>query len=233
MTSPERPVTPPANGEGWCMSRPGLDALGTMHQTDKASGHHDYLTTYERYLSGFRDDPITVLELGVLEGASLRMWRDYFPNAKIIGCDRHQVRRKYAGERIAIEVGDCGDPDFLARVAGAHGPFTLVVDDASHFWRHQQIAFTALFDHVLPGGVFIIEDIHTSYLPRYEGGLGGERTVDWLRRALDHVVPMPQEYADLGLAQGSHHERQWRHDVHELVFIREACLVTKRRAPRP
>jgi SAM-dependent methyltransferase len=205
-------------------ARKDLDQIGLEHGTDKASGRHGYLEVYDRHLSRFRDSKVRVLELGVFKGASLRMWRDYFPRGQVIGCDLHPDRRDHAGDRIAIEIGDCGSAAFLENVARSHGPFDVIVDDASHIWRHQQIAFETLFPHLKPGGIFIIEDIHTSGMERYERGLGGPTTVEWLKAAVDHVVGMPydQEVQTDRVAL-----KRWRRGVAEMTFLRHSCVVRK------
>jgi predicted O-methyltransferase YrrM len=201
-----------------------LDQIGREHGTDKASDRHGYLEVYDRHLSSLRENNVKVLELGVFKGASLRMWREYFPRGQIVGCDLHPDRRDYAGDRIAIEIGDCGSAAFLEKVATSHGPFDLVVDDASHIWRHQQIAFDTLFPHLKRGGLFIIEDIHTSGMERYEKGLGGPSTVEWLKAAVDHVVGLPY---DPEAQTDRVFLKRWRREVAELTFLHQSCLVRK------
>ena len=68
-----------------------LDELGILHGTDKGSLGHGYLGHYERILGPLRDEPITILEIGVSDGASLRMWADYFTRATIVGVDINEV----------------------------------------------------------------------------------------------------------------------------------------------
>ena len=207
------------------MSSYPLDALGIRYGTDKCSRKHDYLRTYERHVVWMRDLPVKVLELGVLNGASLKVWRDFFPLGEIIGADYSPERAKQAGERIAIEIGDCGDPAFLRPLAEKHGPFDLIVDDASHIWKHQQDAFETLFPHLKPGGIYILEDIHTSYIPRYGDPFGGEATVDWLKWRLNDVVMASPEFVERHTGE---YNRQWRDNVHEVTFVRESCIITKR-----
>lgn len=64
-----------------------LDSIGLRYGTDKASPSNDFLSFYERYFEPLRGRPIKLLEIGVMDGASLRTWRDYFPNGTIIGVD--------------------------------------------------------------------------------------------------------------------------------------------------
>lgn len=94
----------------------------------------------------------------------MRVWNDYFkhPEAKFIGVDISETARQVAEGRIHIEIGDCGNREFLAELGSRYRPQVLI-DDASHIWQHQIDAFEVLFPSVLPGGMFIIEDIHTSF----------------------------------------------------------------------
>lgn len=200
------------------MLRESLDQIGRREGTDKASGRHDYLAIYARHLESLRDTPVKVLELGVFNGASLRMWRDYFASATIIGADIKAEALQHAGDRMIVEVGDCGSPTFLEQLARTHGPFDVVVDDASHRWRHQQVAFETLFPLLNRGGRYILEDIHTSYYPRY-GTDWPLTTVDWLKAAIDDVVSDKPRTTNASL---------WRDDVSELVLLRKSCIVLKR-----
>ena len=148
--------------------RPSLRELAIRKGTDK-EGAHSYTQAYERHLERFRDLPITLLEIGVggyadarYGGASLRMWKDYFPAGRVIGLDIED-KRHFAQDRITILQGDQGDAAFLDDVAREHGPFDIVIDDGSHQCRHVLASFAALFRHVREGGVYVIEDLQTSY----------------------------------------------------------------------
>jgi len=136
-----------------------LDQLGRLHGTDKASDGHDYLRFYERFLSPFPERPITLLEMGVGSGASLFMWRDYFPLAQIVGLDIDESRRQYAGPRITIEIGDQADAAVLHKLAVDYGPFDVVVDDAGHHGPSQIFSYTWFLPDLRDGGVYILEDI--------------------------------------------------------------------------
>jgi len=136
-----------------------LDRLGRHYGTDKSSDRLDYLNFYERFLAPLQDRPITLLEIGVGEGRSLRMWRDYFLQGRIIGMDIVPDKIQYKGDRITIEIGDQADADAIRSVAEAHGPFDVVVDDAGHVPSAQISTFITLSTYMKPGGFYILEDI--------------------------------------------------------------------------
>ncbi|MDR1608799.1 MAG: class I SAM-dependent methyltransferase [Deltaproteobacteria bacterium] len=142
-----------------------LDDLGHRYKTDKRSGQrgHDFLRKYEFFLRPFKDLEFTLLELGVYKGASLRMWADYFPQAKIVGVDNEPQTVAAESERIQVILGDLAQLDFLQSLTAIEP--SVIIDDASHWWPDQLRAFFALYPYLETGGVYIMEDIHTSFPP--------------------------------------------------------------------
>ena len=123
-----------------------LDEIGLKYGTDKASSHHNYLSFYERFLAPLRDEPLTVLEIGVFQGASLNTWREYFP-------ERQDHRRRHS-DRPASSSNPTGSRSSsptnpiwsISRNSPlTHGPFDLIVEDGSHMWEHQITTLRALF----------------------------------------------------------------------------------------
>jgi len=153
-----------------------LDALSQRYGTDKSSKVHDYMRFYEFYFSRFKDDGFNFLELGVgpeaNKGKSLLTWRDYFKNAKIIGVDVRPDAKSVEADRIQIEIGDLGSIGFLSTLARKYPANKIVLDDASHRWSHQILSFELLFPTVDTGGLFVMEDVHTSFSPLNEKDKG-------------------------------------------------------------
>ena len=137
-----------------------LEILGRREVTDKSYYGHNYLDKYEYFLKTFKDREFTLLELGVFDGASERMWKDYFPKAQIIGVDIDPRCKEYEEERIWIDIADLGKPEELKRLR-EYRP-AIIIDDASHLWSHQINAMLLLFRALPSGGVYIIEDMETS-----------------------------------------------------------------------
>jgi len=154
-----------------------LDELALRYGVDKSSKVHHYTRAYEQHFGPWRDRPLSLLEIGVGEGNSLRMWRDYFPQANIFGLD---VKNSppLEGPRIKVFVGSQGDDLALEKMAAGTGPLDIVIDDGSHRWSDQIGSFKALYPHVKPGGFYVIEDLHTSYWDKYK--CGAERTMRYL-----------------------------------------------------
>jgi len=128
---------------------------------------HHYFDIYTKYFERYRDRPITMLEIGVFRGGSLRMWKEYFhPDSTIVGIDVDQSCQAHenGSENVFVRIGSQGDPAFLAKVNGEFGPFDIILDDGSHKTHHQIISFGALFREALKdGGCYMVEDVHTNY----------------------------------------------------------------------
>ena len=112
------------------------------------------------------------------------------------------------------------------RECAEHGPFDLIVDDGSHFPEHQMLAFETLFAAVKPGGVFIIEDIETSYWPvghqLYGNYMTGEtNVVESFKRIADRVN---HEFT-------GHDYPAVAADVESVTFAQNCVIVTKRDTP--
>lgn len=146
-----------------------LDEIGIKYGTDKSSKGHDYLRHYERTLSQFRSDNFTLIEIGGLNGASLKMWEEYFPSATIVCVDINPSVAQYATDRIRVEIGNAASPAFLKSVLNRYGRPRIVLDDGSHRWDHQRISFEEFLPMIEEGGILIIEDIHTSFEPNFAG----------------------------------------------------------------
>jgi hypothetical protein len=149
-----------------------LEMIGWRFATDKAT--HGYLEHYARHFEPFRRRPVNVLEIGIGTygpqggGASLRTWQRYFTQAQIHGLDIVD-KRKHADKRITVHQGDQGDKQFLTDLAGRIGPLQIIIDDGSHYNHHVMASFEALFPLLEVGGLYVIEDMQTSYL-RSMGG---------------------------------------------------------------
>jgi cephalosporin hydroxylase len=118
-----------------------------------------YLPAYEHHFAKFVGTDVTIVEVGVFSGGSLRMWRDYFgPRAQIHGIDVVPECQRYADTRISIWIGDQADPTFWKTFLADGKQIDVVIDDGSHQPADQIATLEALLPHVSPGGVYVRED---------------------------------------------------------------------------
>ena len=173
-----------------------LDLLAALYGTDKF-GEHEYTPVYDALMRASRRKPVRLLEIGVggyagaLGGESLRTWAAYFRRGRITGIDLYDKTALTAGR---VQVFQCSQVDApkLTELAQAHGPFDFIIDDGSHLNAHQIETFGILWPHLNDGGVYIVEDVQTSYWPAYGGGpLGseayGRSCMQWFKNLADSV----------------------------------------------
>ncbi len=174
-----------------------LEILANKYKTDKGNSYyncHGYAPVYQKYLSKYKDLNINLLELGLLrhdvqkrnpggpynDAPSLKMWREYFPNAFITGFDIADFSECTPLKNVNIVRGDMGKiSDLDELVQKSKGKFDVIIDDASHASHHQQIALGHLFKHLQEGGFYIIEDLH--YQPVNLEYSGIKKTIDVLK----------------------------------------------------
>lgn len=134
-----------------------LHELGIKYHTDKAY-LHNFCNDYEKLL---RKDVKTLWEIGILDGASLRMWSDYYPNAKIIGYDIEDKSSLSFNDNVSVKLLDQSNKSQLSELA-KQTDIDIIVDDGSHIIQHQILTFEMLFNCLKSGGQYILEDLHTS-----------------------------------------------------------------------
>lgn len=202
-------------------------------------GREWYTPHYEKYFEPYRELAVKVLEIGVggynvpdAGGESLRMWKHYFRRGLIYGLDFF-AKTGIAESRLHVLQGDQGDERFLDSLARQFGPFDIVIDDGSHISHHVITSFNALFPHVRPGGVYVVEDLLTAYWPRW----GGDADPSAQYRSMAMIK---------SLLDGLHHQEQIRNGndepsmtelmvtgvhVHHNLAVIEKGLNTEHGAP--
>jgi hypothetical protein len=135
--------------------------LGQNSGTDKVS-HHGYHFFYPFFLDKIRDEKFNMLEIGYGSGESLKMWCQYFPNC-VFFCTDIGFEAVYSDNCRVIKADQSNEKD-LQKIVKQIGSTKLIIDDGSHNPKHQYDTFLYLFEHLLEnGGIYIIEDIETSY----------------------------------------------------------------------
>jgi hypothetical protein len=131
-----------------------------------------YFEIYHRHFERFRGRRVVVLEFGVSHGGSLQMWRKYFGHkARIYGVDIDPRCKKFEGRRTKVFIGDQEDRSFLEEVARQIGrPVDVLIEDGGHTMGQQIATFEVFYPKMQSDGVFLIEDLHTSYWDEYGGG---------------------------------------------------------------
>lgn len=151
-----------------------LIKLAEIYGTDKWNAHW-YAQHYQRHFQSLRGKKLNILEIGVggdddpkRGGASLRMWKKFFPKSSIFSIDIHD-KSFLQEKRIKIFQGSQADEEFLQAVVKQIGPLDIIIDDGSHRNEHVITSFKVLFPHLKEGGVYIAEDLQTAYWSHFGG----------------------------------------------------------------
>lgn len=148
----------------------------------------NYTATYARFFAHLRDTPIRLLEIGIDRGASIPVWEEFFTAGTFAAIDIREKCRKYATDRTTVHIGSQTDPEFLGSVSSESGPFDVIIDDGGHTMEQHQVSLTTLWPLLNPGGVYVIEDLHTAYLPEFGGKyLSDGSTVEKLKHLIDEL----------------------------------------------
>lgn len=148
-----------------------------------------YFDIYERHFERFRNKEVVILEIGIFQGGSLQMWKNYFGDkAKIYGLDVNPQCKQFEDDNIKIFIGSQDDRNFLNEVKKQIPPIDIIIDDGGHRMRQQIISFEELFDHVKDDGIYLCEDVHTSYWLKFGGGIKRRGTfIEYSKNFIDYL----------------------------------------------
>ncbi len=217
-----------------------LDKLALEAGTDKSSNFHNYTEVYSELFASLRDKPIKFLEIGIYRGNSVKLWENYFPNGELHFIDitdayiQHSTSRSYYH---FLSQSDRNALDQFGRNTG--GEFDVIIDDGGHTMNQQIISFQHLFPFVKSGGIYIIEDLHTSYWGEYGGNgnltapkAGQGTTVELLKNLVEDLnyIGAATGCADANkrndkTPQGLNY---YQCNIHSIQFFSSMCVIKKR-----
>ncbi len=176
-----------------------LDKIA-IGKTDKSSEFHFYTHIYDSYLSRVKGSEITFLEIGFATGGSAQMWDTYFtnPNTELYFIDIDEKcfnHTEKLSKRCSLYMANQEKKDeLISTISIINKKFDIIIDDGGHTMNQQRVSFETLFPFVKPGGVYIVEDLQTSYLKLYGGNgdfdnpLAGPQTmIRFLASLIDEV----------------------------------------------
>ena len=187
-----------------------------------------YFEIYHRHFARFRGQTLTMIEVGVFNGGSLPMWRDYLgPNAKIVGVDINPECEKFSDEGIDVVIGDQADRAFLRSLYDRYPDVAILLDDGGHR-MHQQIAtFEELYPRLRQDGVYMCEDTHTSYLPLFGGGYQQPNTF------IEAVKPLIDRLHAFHVNQGQLSPDDFTRTTDSIHFYDSVVVIEKKARSQP
>lgn len=163
---------------------------GSHRRINKPGG---FLTIYETLLSKYRNTDVSLVEVGIDAGGSLQLWKNYLGSkALIYGIDIHppQLEESQIKEFIANQE----KREELKHVASLIPKIDVLIDDGSHMCSHQINTFEEIFPYVSRGGLYVCEDLHTSYRNDYGGGYKKEGSfIEYCKDLIDSSYPNEDE----------------------------------------
>lgn len=161
---------------------------------DKLFGLHKwahYMNVYEKHLTRFRGKHPVILEVGVAKGGSIEMWNRFFGGeCTIYGVDLmrkcHVIAEHFSN--VHIYRGDQADPSFWEKFREICPKVDILLEDGGHKMHQQIQTFECMYDHVKDNGIYLCEDLCTSYRPEYGGALGKSGTfVEYAKTLIDRL----------------------------------------------
>lgn len=175
-------------------------SLREIFNDEKIAIHkwENYFKIYESYFQEFRQRNVKFLEIGVQYGGSLRMWSEYFLKAKIYGIDINPDCKKLEGKNIDIQIGSQNDKKFLKKYADYVDNLDIIIDDGGHTMEQQLNTFKILFPILNDGGIYIVEDVESSYQNMYGGGPNRSGTfIEFSKKIIDYINANHSDFSSL------------------------------------
>lgn len=233
-------------------SEDDLTLLGRKYNTDKSNGlyqegiqgsGHNYTPIYDSFFNKIRHKKLNFLEIGFYQGSSARMWRDYFPHAEFYfididlqwfityGKDLHATCNLH----VVDQSNACRLQEFI-KIVGSN--FDIIIDDGGHTMQQQITSFTSLFPYLTSGGIYVIEDLHTSYHTSW-GGAGdwdhpnadGNTTIRFLQKLIDDLQYISSKTlcADINKCPQTILNccTIYQKEIQSIHFFRSLCFIIK------
>ncbi len=146
-----------------------------------------YFPVYEKLLSQYKNKKITFVEIGILNGGSLEIWKKYFgENSRIIGIDYNPNCKQFENKDCEIFIGSQSDPIFWKNFYKKIGNVDIILDDGGHTNDQQLITLMESINFINDGGLHLVEDTHTSYIKQY-GNPNKYSFINFCKKTIDDI----------------------------------------------
>ena len=143
------------------------DLINIGKKYPSSKNKYGFIEIYQSYFEKLKDKKINLLEIGIDKGDSLRIWREFFPNANICALDI--IKKDFSINGVEFFFGDQSNHNFLKTITDKYKFFDIIIDDGSHISEQVISRFSYLYSYLNNDGLYIVEDLQTSYIPRYGG----------------------------------------------------------------
>jgi len=197
------------NPESQLADSPSYKAF--LESPEPSFKHTTYFAAYDALLGQYRNKPITFVEIGVLNGGSLFMWRKFFgDSARIIGIDLNPAAKKWEAHGFEIFIGSQEDPTFWNGFCEVVDEIDVVLDDGGHTYLQQIITTETLLDRIKDKGMLIVEDTHTSYMSGF-----GDPKIRFMNYIIQVIHRINSRFSGFTPAQAD--RRVWSVEIFESI----------------
>lgn len=193
-----------------------------MSLNDCRSGERkidSYYSIYDKEFGSHIYKELKLLEIGVQDGGSLKMWSKYFPNATIVGVDIDPHCKQHETDKIKVIIGDQADENFCRQFTD----FDIVIDDGGHTTNQQQVSFNTIFPLMKSGGIYVIEDLHTSYWPQFQ-----DSQIPTTKFIAELIDTLNVDATKNMRAQGRTKDVPKNREIAEIHFYPSICFIVKK-----
>jgi len=185
-----------------------------------------YFEIYDRHFHHLRNKKVNILEIGAAHGGSIEMWNDYFHgNATIYSVDINPECKKFENEYTKVFIGSQEDKKFLKSLHETLPPLDILIDDGGHTMKQQITTFEMLFDKVKEGGIYLCEDLHTSYFKYFGGGYKKKKSfIEYSKNFIDKIHAW--HYKKLPIDE-------FTKSVHSIHYYDSIIVIEKRNMTAP
>jgi hypothetical protein len=182
-----------------------LSEISQLYPTDKDFTHNYYNLVYENALNPIKNKVKLLCEIGVggifdwgdkkiRPANSLKVWRDYFTNANILGLDIVKYPEISDMDRISIDWLDQSKKDLIIEYSNKLNNYDIIIDDGSHNVYDQHITLAYFFKSLKSEGIYILEDLHTSL----EAGNSEKAWCEWGNAEMTLTLDMLKNFIKTG-----------------------------------
>lgn len=213
---------------------PTFEAFRSSTKKTVKWGHYcdvydDCLLPLRDWLQSSNETP-GILEIGTDHGGSLIAWRTLFGEKSMVcGLDIKPKDTEFNDPQIKMVIGSQTDRQTLKQAVEHLPKLHLVVDDGSHIGAHQRASFEFLWNFLQPGGLYVVEDLHTSYWRSFERGILRRRKTGFIDYA-KHLVDV--QHAHYSSRRYSKNELEdFRDTIFNITFFDSVVAIRKSKLP--
>jgi hypothetical protein len=211
------------------MEHQSLREIFYNHEGNQIHKWDHYFEVYEKYFSGYIGQRVNMLEIGVNQGGSLQLWKKYFGNqVHVYTIDINPECKRLQEENTTVFIGSQSDTNFLSQVLNQVPDLDIIIDDGGHTMKQQIVSFEALYAKVKEGGVYIVEDTHTSYWEEFGGGLGNRKSfIEYCKKLIDSL------YTHHLITKGNVSDDHRTQHINGISFYDSIVVFEKKKRPVP